>query len=303
MIPKIVADLIREVAKDKTSGAVELTRKGAEALLLLADQTAAQDTPQLLSELLSTGRKLIEAQPSMAPLFTLVNTVLSGLNEAQDVGEARRTIKAAARGFAADLGLRGEKIALEALSLISNGVAILTHSRSCTVSGALLLAKERGRSFKVLCTESRPIYEGRELARELAEQGIETTLITDAAAAHFMSRADLVMVGADTVSTEGLVNKMGTYGLALAAAAQGVPFYALCGTEKFLPSDYPHLEIQLKDPREVWQEHPEGVTVLNRYFDVTPLECVSGLVTESGILLLPQVEEMLDSLKVHEMLI
>ena len=187
MIPKIVADLIREVAKDKTSGAVELTRKGAEALLLLADQTAAQDTPQLLSELLGTGRKLIEAQPSMAPLFTLVHTVLSSLDAAQDVGEARQAITAAARGFAADLGLRGEKIALEALSLIPNGVAILTHSRSSTVSGALLLAKERGRSFRVLCTESRPLYEGRELARELGQQGIETTLITEAAVAHFMS--------------------------------------------------------------------------------------------------------------------
>ena len=303
MIPKIVADLIREVAKDKTSGAVELTRKGAEALLLLADQTAAQDTPQLLSELLGTGRKLIEAQPSMAPLFTLVHTVLSSLDAAQDVGEARQAITAAARGFAADLGLRGEKIALEALSLIPNGVAILTHSRSSTVSGALLLAKERGRSFRVLCTESRPLYEGRELARELGQQGIETTLITEAAVAHFMSEIDLVMVGADSVSRQGLVNKMGTHALALVAHAYGVPFYALCGTEKFLPPDYPYLEIQLKDPQEVWEDHPKGVTVLNYYFDVTPLEHVNGLVTENGLLNHADLVKMLSRPGTHELLV
>jgi len=290
------------MAEDRTSGSVELTRKGAEALLLLADQTTAQDTSQLLSELLSTGRELIKAQPSMAPLFNLVSAVVSGLETAKDVGEARRTLEATARRFSADLGVRRDKVALEALSLFSDGLTLLTHSRSSTVLGALLLAKERGRRFKVLCTESRPLYEGRELARELAEQDIETTLITDSAAAHFMSKIDLVIVGADSVSAGGLVNKIGTYGLALAAAAQGVPFYALSGTEKFLPADYPHMEIELKNSQELWEDHPPTVTVLNYYFDVTPLEYVSGLVTENGLLGHADVERMVGQLETHELL-
>jgi len=277
--------------------------KGAEALCLFADQTTAQDLSQFLSELLTVGKGMIRAQPSMGPLFNLVNSVLSSLDTADDVSEGKRIVKAAARTFAADLGMRGERIALEALTLISDGATIMTHSRSSTVLRALLLAKERGRNFGVLCTESRPICEGRELATQLAQQGIDVTLFTDAAMAHFVSQIDLAMVGADSLSSQGVVNKMGTHALALVAKAHGVPFYALCGTEKFLPSDYPRMEIELKDPREVWEDSPKGVTVLNYYFDLTPLECVSGLVTEKGLLQHAEVLKMLSQLETHKLLV
>lgn len=300
--PTIVA-LIREVAEDNTSGAVELTKKATQALLLLSDETRAQDLSQFLSEFMTAGRELIQAQPSMAPLFNLVNSVLSSLDTAENVDEARGIVKAAASTFRADLAMRGEKIALEALPLISDGTTIMTHSRSSTVLRALFLAKDRGRNFAILCTESRPIFEGRELARQLAQQGIEVTLVTDAAVAHSMNQVDLVMVGADSISSRGLVNKMGTHALALAANAHGVPFYALCGIEKFLPSDYPHMEIELKDPREVWEDFPEEVAVLNYYFDLTPLEFVSAVVTEKGLLQRASVLKMLSQLQTHKLLI
>jgi len=303
IITASIENLVRQIGADNTSGAVELTMKGADVLALLAEETTAQETSQFLSELLTAGKGLIQAQPSMAPLFNLVNTVLSNVDTAGDVKQARRAAKAAAEGFAAALEVRGEKIGLEALSLIQDGCTVLTHSRSSTVLGAFLLAKAKGRSFQVLCTESRPMQEGREVAKELAREGIETTLIVDCAVPHLMSQVGIVMVGADSVSRRGLVNKMGTYGVALAATAHGVPFYALCGTEKFLPPNYPYLDIERKDSREVWDDYPEGVTVLNYYFDVTPLEHVSGLVTEEGLLVRSQVQEMLGQVRIHQMLL
>ncbi len=303
MITARVEGLIWSIGQDNISGAVELTRKGAEVLALLSEETTAQETSQLLSELLSVGRRLIQAQPCMAPLFNLVNTVLSSVDPAGDAIEARKNAKAAAQAFAAALGTRGEKIGLEALSLVSDGSTVLTHSRSSTALGTFLLARAKGCSFQVVCTESRPMEEGQELASELAQEGIETTLIIDCAVPHLMSQVDVVTVGADSISRPGLVNKMGTYGVALAASAHEVPFYTLCGTEKFLPQDYPYLEIQQKDPRQVWDDYPEGVRVVNQYFDVTPLEYVSGVVTEKGILLRPQVDEMLSRVEVHKLLL
>ncbi len=303
MIYPSVATLVRQVADDNTSGSVELTTKGAEALCLFADETTAQDLHRFLSEFMAVGRALIRAQLSMAPLFNLVNSVLSSLDAAENVDEGRRIARAAARAFAADLKVRGEKIAVEAFPLIFDGATVMTHSRSSTVLRTLSLARARGHSFAILCTESRPIYEGRELARQLAQRGIDVTLVTDAAVAHFMSHVDLVMVGADSLSRQGLVNKMGTHALALAARADGIPLYALCGTEKFLPSDYPHLEIESKDPREVWEGYPEGVTVLNYYFDLTPLELVSGVVTEKGLLEHAEICKMLRELETHKLLV
>lgn len=298
-----VESLIRELAEDNISGAAELARDAVEVLAVLAKQAEASDLGSFLGELSATGRRVIQAQPAMAPLFNLVNGVLSNLDAAGSLEEARQQVQASARGFAEELASSGERIAVEALTLLSDGCTVLTHSRSSTVLAALLLARSKGLEFEVVCTESRPLYEGRKVAEVLGKDGIRTTLVTDASVSHVVPRVDLVMVGADSVSGEGLVNKMGTCGVALAARAHGVPFYALCGTEKFLPSSYPYFEIEARDPEEVWPGYPQAVEVLNYYFEVTPLEYVSGLVTEKGMLTQAELEEMLGGLKIHEMLL
>jgi translation initiation factor 2B subunit (eIF-2B alpha/beta/delta family) len=155
----------------------------------------------------------------------------------------------------------------------------------------------------VVCTESRPLYEGRRVVEALSEAGIHTTLITEASVSHVMRRVDLVLVGADSVSRDGLVNKMGTQGVALAARSHDVPLYALCGTEKFLPVSYPYFQIEARNGEEVWPDHPEEVSVLNYYFEVTPLRYVRGLVTEKGILAQTELEELLGRLQIHDTLL
>jgi translation initiation factor eIF-2B subunit delta len=303
MTAPILERLIRDLAEDKTSGAAELARDAAEVLVVLAKQSEARDLSSFLGELSATGRKLIQAQPSMAPLFNLVNRVLASLDGVGSLDEARQRVESTARGFEEGLASSGERIAAESLTLLADGCTVLTHSRSSTVLSALLLARSRGVEFEVVCTESRPLYEGQKVAEVLSEDGIRTTLITDASVSHVLPRADLVMVGADSISGEGLVNKMGTCGVALAARAHGVPFYALCGTEKLLPEGYPYFEIEARDPEEVWPGFPQAVEVLNYYFEVTPLEYVSGLVTEQGELTPAGLEEMLGGLKIHQILL
>jgi len=303
MTAPTVESRIRDLAQDNVSGAAELARDGAEVLGLLAKQSEARDLSSFLGELGATGRRVVQAQPSMAPLFNLVNGVLFHLDGVESLEEARQRVEASARGFADELTLRGQEIAEEAVNLLFSGGTVLTHSRSSTVFAALLLARGRGLEFEVVCTESRPLYEGRYVAEALSEAGVHTTLVTDASVSHVVPRANLVMVGADTVSGEGLVNKMGTCGVALAARAHGVPFYALCGTEKLLPGGYPYFEIEARDPEEVWPGSPPAVEVLNYYFEVTPLEYVSGLITEQGELTQAEVGEMLGGLRIHDMLL
>src|SRR5439155_23245793 len=129
-------------------------------------------------------------------------------------------------------------VAEGALGLIEDGSTIITFSRSSTVEHALLHAQRAGRHFSVVCAESRPACEGHETAAVLASHGVPVTLVVDAALVAEVPTAQLVLTGADLLSTDGLVNKVGTYALALAAKAAGVPFYTLCGSQKFLPSGY-----------------------------------------------------------------
>jgi translation initiation factor eIF-2B subunit delta len=303
MIPRTVATLVGELAEDHTSGAAEIAIRASQVLVTFVDQSKAEDADSFLGQLLAAGRALIQAQPSMAPLFNLVNSTVGSVEGVREVETARDLVRTTAKSFGAQLGLSSERIAQEALSLFPSGCRVLTHSRSSTVLEALHLAAARGHRLEVVNTESRPILEGHAVASTLAQQGIKTTLITDSAAGQFVGSVDLVVVGADSISPDGLVNKLGTFGVALAAKAHGVPFYTLCGTEKFLPTGYPYLRIEPQDPQEVWPDPPQGVEVVNLYFDVTPLEYLTGVVTEQGILSVSELVKALGQINIHDILL
>ena len=108
-----------------------------------------------------------------------------------------------------------------------------------------------------------------------------------------------MLVGADLLSSRGLVNKLGTRPLALTAQAARVPFYTLCGGEKLVPSGYDPPEQHEWPASEVWAEAPAGVTVRNQYFEWTPLAELSGIVTEQGLLSVAEAEGRLVANKLH----
>jgi translation initiation factor 2B subunit (eIF-2B alpha/beta/delta family) len=121
------------------------------------------------------------------------------------------------------------------------------------------------------------------MAGRVGALGIPVTLIVDAAVYRFLPRAQMVFVGADSISPRGLVNKTGTSLVALGASKLGVPVYALCGREKFLPESYEPPPEQPRNPREILECDVPNVTVENYYFDTTPLEYLTGIVTEDGM--------------------
>ncbi|HAL62172.1 MAG TPA: initiation factor 2B [Chloroflexi bacterium] len=296
---KEIDDEIRAIRDDRLSGARKLSQKGAQVLIALAERSRAASGEEFRRELLRTGQALVKAQPSMAPLVNLVNRSLFALQEEMALEEAKRALVTTAQGYVDHLERSVERIAQVAFPLIPDGALVLTHSFSSTVLAAFLHAKQEGRTFALLCTESRPQYEGRALAERLVQAGVETQLVVDALAPSMMGGIEVVLMGADSLSTEGLVNKVGTYPLALAARAHKVPFCVLCGREKFLPVGYTLPEESPKDSQEVWPHHPQRVEVINRYFDFTPLEYLTGIVTEEGMLSPTEVREIISKRRLH----
>jgi translation initiation factor 2B subunit (eIF-2B alpha/beta/delta family) len=207
----------------------------------------------------------------------------------------------AAMRFRAFLAHHARRIANEALPYIRSGALLLTHSHSGTVFAALARAHGAGKRFGVVCTESRPQFDGVQMARRLAAIGIEVEVIADAAAATFVNGFYTVLVGADAVTREGAVNKIGTLGLAFAAKQVGVPFYCFAGTEKFLPPGAP-FEIAERDPAEIVRSSP-NLHGFNLYFDQTPLDLISKLFTEDGPLTPDQVRARLAAQTLHAALV
>ncbi len=255
-----------------------------------------------MKELQRVGLEIIKAQPAMAPLFNLINNVLLTAEGTGDLKACRVAVKERARDFTRGPEKGWEAMADFAGDLAREGSTILVHSYSATLYRILLALQDRGRRFSVICTESRPLLEGVTLARRLAEKGIHVRLVVDAAAFQLLQQVDLVFVGADTISPGGVINKIGTRGLAMAAQCQDVPFYVLAGTEKCLPMDAPvELEKEMRPAGEVL-EGDEPLEVLNFYFDRTPLDLVSGVVTEIGVMEPRGLQEYFGDLKIHRAL-
>ncbi len=298
-VDRFTAQAVAAIAEDSVSGAVEIAEKSAEVLQRLVRTDQSDQIDELRQRLLELSWALIRAHPTMAPLVNLVNGVLWTLDEAHDPEAARRAVAEATGDFKRRLRVHEAAIAETALRLIPDDGQVLTNGRSTTVRAALRHAQRAGRRFRVVCAEGRPACEGRTLAAELAAGGIVVTLVIDALAVALAGESQLVLVGADHLGGYGLVNKVGTYGIALAAQASGVPMYALCGSEKFLPPGFVPPGQARWPAEQVWPEAPADVAITNLYFDSTPLAALAGIVTEQGVQPTVGIEAWLAATKLH----
>jgi methylthioribose-1-phosphate isomerase len=187
-------------------------------------------------------------------------------------------------------------------TLVPDDATILTHCNAGglatagygTALGVIRGAAEAGKAVRVLADETRPFLQGSRLtAWELMRDGIDTTLITDNMAGHFMQRGqvDLVVVGSDRIAANGdVANKIGTYTVAVLAREHDIPFYVAAPTSTIDLNcpDGEAIPIEQRPTNEVTEVMgqriaPAGVNVLNPAFDVTPARFVRAIVTEVGI--------------------
>lgn len=186
--------------------------------------------------------------------------------------------------------------------LLPDPATVLTHCNAGglatggygTAVGVIYAAREAGKRVSVYADETRPLLQGARLtAWELADQGIDVTLLCDSAAATVLrqGRIDAVITGADRIVANGdAANKIGTYPLAVLAARHGVPFYVAAPLSTFDPdtSTGDAIEIEQRATAEVTcfgetATAPEGVDAFNPAFDVTPAELITAIITEKGV--------------------
>ena len=187
--------------------------------------------------------------------------------------------------------------------LIPDGANVLTHCNAGalatvdygTALGVIRAAHACGKRLHVWVDETRPYMQGARLtAWELRQAGIPATLIADNMAGHFMARRqiDVVVTGADRIAANGdTANKIGTYSVAVLAAAHGIPFYIAAPVSTIDPaiSDGSLIPIEERPAEELTHFRgqpvaPTGMAVANPSFDVTPARLIAGIITEKGVL-------------------
>lgn len=187
--------------------------------------------------------------------------------------------------------------------LLPDGSGILTHCNAGalvtvdygTALAPIFTAHEAGKRLHVYADETRPLLQGARLtAWELSQRGVPATLICDSMAAQVMreGRIQAVIVGADRIAANGdTANKIGTYGVALLAAAHAIPFYVAAPSSTFDLSidNGEQIPIEQRAAEEIThgfgkQTAPVGIAVYNPAFDVTPASLIRAIICEHGVI-------------------
>ena len=247
------------------------------------------------------GELLRSTRPTAVNLGWGIDRVLEALKSAPDVAGAReRAISAAEKIFLEDTACC-HAIGRHGALLLPDSCTVLTHCNAgalaCsswgTALGVIRSAVKAGKTVSVIACETRPLLQGARLtAWELSRDEIPVTVITDSMAAHFMKtrKIDAVIVGADRITGDAVFNKIGTYMHAVLARYHKIPFYVAAPLSTF--------DVQRTEGDVVIEERgrgeiarignrtfvPPAVPVMNPAFDATPLDLVSAIITDKGII-------------------
>lgn len=286
-------------------GAPAIGVAAAYGMYLGARDIETSERSAFLAQLETVAERLRKTRPTAVNLFWAIDRMMQVARQTvAPVDHLKTVLLEAAQAIQADdlrtCELIGEH-GLKALPARPTRLRMLTHCNAGalatagygTALGVIRSAWSSGRLERVYADETRPRLQGAKLtAWECVQEGIPVTVITDNMAAHCMQRGmiDAVVVGADRIAANGdTANKIGTYSVALAAKAHGIPFYvaAPLSTIDFAIADGSQIPIEERNPVEVYSVGnatlcPSGVEYYNPAFDVTPAALITAIVTEFG---------------------
>jgi ribose 1,5-bisphosphate isomerase len=290
--------MIESLVEDRIHGADWLSNEALKIMKEVSLHAPADTAMEMISVLKAAAGRLVLARPSMASLTNKLSKFMFEVTEDEvSQPELRRRMAVLAGALIAESSEARRRAVEHTVALLEGCGCVFTCSYSSTVVEVLSQIPD----MRVLVPESRPLFEGRKLARELAERGLKVTLFVDAAMAFFVREADTALVGADSVLANGsIVNKVGTNLLALAVGDAGVPFYVVCDTSKFDVMNFlgrpPALEE--KEPSEV-VEAIRCVRVRNPYFEVTPARLIAAVVTECGEMKVEDIRRRMEQMRIY----
>ncbi len=307
------AQVAESISNMTVRGAPAIGASAAFGMALASRECETSSMTDLVAYLDQQAKLLKAARPTAVNLAWAVDKLLEVAHsgECKSPDELREALLLAAQQIADDDVATNRRIGTVGAALIKDGTTVLHHcntgSLACvqygTALGVIRTAYEQGKQLHVLLGETRPRLQGSRLsAWEMQQLGLSYDIISDTAAGYYMQNGevDIILVGADRVAANGdFANKIGTYQLAVMAAAHEIPFYCAAPTSTIDLSlgSGQEIPIELRDPSEVTTPYGKAIVpahfkARNPAFDVTPHRYLNGIVTEQGIARPPYTESL-----------
>lgn len=280
---KVVLDDIKSL---KIQGATNVAIEGITAFAKYASDISKEfeEKRKLLEHLENRSHEVKYIRVTEPALQNGLTYVLErikqkGIDNIVKAGEEYKTLLENARKKVGEIG--AEKII--------DGCTIMTHCHSSFVDEIFWKAKNMGKKFRLVNTETRPMYQGRKTVRKALEKDIEVIHVVDSAMWWAMQKydVDLIVIGADSVTVEGVaLNKIGSRLLALSSRELHVPLYVCTSLLKYNPETRLGRlsEIEMRSSAEIWPDHPDNIEVINPAFETISSQYIAAYITEFGLI-------------------
>lgn len=277
--------IVSDIKSLKIQGAQNVAKASIKAIHDILTKSKSKTPKQLSKELNKAKEILLNTRPTEPAMRNALDYITHDLYYL-DIDKLKHDV-VGRMNYILDHFERAPKVVEDIASQkIKNKMIVFTHCHSSTVTGALIRAKEQGKNFEVHNTETRPLFQGRKTAKELAKAGIKVTTYVDSAARLALKKADIVLIGADAITSEGkVINKIGSELILEVAHRYDVPVYVCTDSWKFDPLTIRGKEVKIEErsPNEVWQKPPKNVKIANYAFERVDPDLITATITELGV--------------------
>lgn len=271
-------ETVRAIRELRIQGAQAIAKAALTSLAECAHQHVGE--PGIKGHIAFCSQQLLAARPTEPCLRNALRYA-----ETQSDGTPSSYLSSIAKAGML-LSQAEEQVWLITSHKIANGSVVFTHCHSSTVVGGLAKAWKDGKRFVVHNTETRPFFQGRITAQELAGLGIQVRHFIDAAARLALKKADIMLIGCDAIMSDGrVVNKIGSELIAEVAKQRDIPVYVCTSSWKFDAQSCFGFDTELEQRHasEVWPGPPDGVHIDNHVFEIVNPSSITGVITEFGI--------------------
>jgi ribose 1,5-bisphosphate isomerase len=292
--PKEIEQIYNDIVNLKVQGATNVAIATLEGIKTALNSKLGKED-NLLENMMEVGKHLAYARPN-EPLaqngILYIKYYFKKRNgEILSLDKQRELIKELCDEFLKKIS--NEKHNIDGLNApqLKYIDHILTHCHSSTAMRLIKGIAENDDDFTAVCTETRPLMQGHITAKELLEAGIDTTLIADSAAESFVigrgsKPVSAVFIGCDVITMQGYcINKIGSWGIAMAAYQSGKPLYVVTPLLKIdHDTEYHEIEIEIREDRELWEGAPKGLELYNPAFEIVDAGLITAYITEFGMI-------------------
>ncbi|MEM5872013.1 MAG: hypothetical protein QW051_04025 [Candidatus Aenigmatarchaeota archaeon] len=278
--------ILNDIRKIKIQGAENIAKNAIKALEYRGLKIKTHSVTQFFSEIEKAKNLLFSARPTEPLMRNSILYVIDSLKtDSRSVLDLKKSLSIYCSEVLEHFETAQQKIAEIGSKKIENGMIIFTHCHSSTVMRILKEAKKQGKEFEVYNTETRPLYQGRTTATELAKMKIPVTHFIDSAAKIALKKSDIFLMGFDAITTTKIYNKIGSELFAIIADKYDIPVYACGDAWKFDPSAIVGYEekIEIRSGKEIWPNHPKGVKIENWAFEKIDPRLITAIISELGV--------------------